>query len=105
MKKKIIIGVSILLVIITIISIIVIKNISKSSDVETIGKIVQAKTETNTIIKTLTTGAEVTSGLSEKIELRAGYYYKEKYAEEDSYIKERRKNITIYKWNLSLCSI
>ena len=48
----------------------------------------QAKIEERTIIRTLTNSMEVTSGLTEKVELRVAYYFKELCTEQNTYIKE-----------------
>lgn len=89
-KKFIWIGVILIIVIISIVVAIFNKNtsIATSNDSYTLK---QAIVEEKTIIKELTNSAEVSSGLTEKIEPHATYYFSKLCVEKNTYIKEGTK--------------
>ena len=77
-----------ILIPVLIIAIIIIKNASSTNINSREFIVKQAKVEEQTIIRKLTNPMEITSGLTEKVELRASYYFKEMCVEENTYIKE-----------------
>ena len=91
-RKRIILTASIvILIIIILIVVLIVQQKAKNSAVENQIVLKEATVQTQTIIKQFSSSLEVSSGLTENIELHATYYFDKLLVDKNTYVKEGTK--------------